>query len=75
MTYSRDYPISDDIQLLREQEVCEALGGIHRATLYRMVRAGRFPAPVKVSDRIKGWTVKQVREHLNRCSSEQKEVA
>ncbi|MBV7459055.1 MULTISPECIES: AlpA family phage regulatory protein [unclassified Acidovorax] len=30
-------------------------------TLWRMVKAGRFPAPIKLSDRITAWNVGSVR--------------
>jgi predicted DNA-binding transcriptional regulator AlpA len=35
-------------ELLDRSAVCEYFGGIHPATLYRHVRAGRVPKPVKV---------------------------
>jgi predicted DNA-binding transcriptional regulator AlpA len=35
-------------ELLNRTAVCEYFGGIHPATLYRHVRAGRVPKPVKV---------------------------
>jgi predicted DNA-binding transcriptional regulator AlpA len=31
------------------------------ATLWRLVKAGKFPAPVRLSDRITAWRVEDVR--------------
>jgi hypothetical protein len=30
-------------------------------TLWRMVKAGKFPAPVKLSDRVTAWRVEDIR--------------
>jgi predicted DNA-binding transcriptional regulator AlpA len=40
--------MSSDVELLDRRAVCAAFGGIHPATLYRHVRAGVVPRPVKV---------------------------
>ena len=34
-------------------------------TLWRMVKAGKFPAPCKLSARVTAWKVSQVREWMN----------
>jgi predicted DNA-binding transcriptional regulator AlpA len=34
-------------------------------TLWRMVKAGKFPAPHKLSTRVTAWQVSQVREWMN----------
>jgi prophage regulatory protein len=34
------------------------------ATLWRKVRAGEFPAPVKLSERVTAWNVGDVRRWL-----------
>ncbi len=36
-------------RLMRRQEV-EKLTGLSRASIYRLIRSGRFPPPVRVSD-------------------------
>jgi predicted DNA-binding transcriptional regulator AlpA len=49
-----------EIELLDRQAACRFFGGtkpIHPATLYRGVRAGRFPRPVKI-----GGSTRWVRE-------------
>ena len=41
-----------------------ALLPFSRATLWRKVRAGTFPAPVKLSERVTAWRVGDVRTWL-----------
>ena len=36
------------MDLLRIKEVCRFFGGINPATLYRGIRHGRYPKPVKI---------------------------
>jgi predicted DNA-binding transcriptional regulator AlpA len=45
--------------LIREPEVLRIVP-ISRATLWSRVRAGTFPAPVKISDRVSAWRVEDV---------------
>lgn len=33
-----------------------AMLGVSRATLYRLVRAGALPAPLRISQQCTGWT-------------------
>jgi prophage regulatory protein len=42
-------------RLLREPEVKRLTGGLSRSQRHRMVRAGKFPAPVKISERASAW--------------------
>lgn len=37
------------------------------ATLWRKVRDGSFPAPIKLSERVTAWKVGDVRQWLNAC--------
>ena len=37
------------------------------ATLWRMTKAGKFPAPVRLSERVTAWKVGDVRAWLNAC--------
>ena len=41
-------------RILREQEVRERTG-ISRTTRWRLIRANRFPQPVKLTDHAIGW--------------------
>ena len=42
------------MRFLRPRDVL-ALIGVSRTTLWRMVRAGRFPAPVRITERSAGF--------------------
>ena len=46
-------------QLLTAAEVCE-LARFSRQTLWRHVRAGKFPEPVRFGDRIIRWRARDV---------------
>jgi predicted DNA-binding transcriptional regulator AlpA len=60
-----------DLVLVRDIPRC---AGISRATLFRKVRAGKFPPPAKVAGR-NVWTFYQVRRWLERQGPEPIEVA
>jgi predicted DNA-binding transcriptional regulator AlpA len=47
--------VSCTTQLLNCKEVCLAFGGIDPATLYRGIRAGRYPAPIHVGPNTSRW--------------------
>jgi len=44
--------------------VVRALLGISQPTAWRWVHSGRLPAPTKLSDRVSGFNVGQLRAHL-----------
>lgn len=46
-----------------------------KATLWRMVNAGTFPAPVKLSERITAWRVEEVREWIETHTADVREAA
>lgn len=46
-----------------------------KATLWRMVNAGRFPAPIKLSERITAWRVDEVREWIAAHVADVREAA
>jgi len=47
------------LSILRRKAV-EARCGLSRSTLYDYIRAGRFPAPVRVGSRAVGWVATEV---------------
>jgi predicted DNA-binding transcriptional regulator AlpA len=67
-------PKNDDplrkADLLDLKEVCELFGGvrspINRSTLYRGIRAGRFPKPVKIGLKTSRWRRDQCEAALKR---------
>lgn len=47
------------LSILRRKAV-EARCGLSRSTLYDYIRAGRFPAPVRVGSRAVGWVESEI---------------
>ena len=52
-----------DTGFIRQSHVLEVVP-FSAATLWRMVRAGTFPAPVKLSTRVTAWKCSDVREWI-----------
>jgi predicted DNA-binding transcriptional regulator AlpA len=50
---------------IRKNQLCPHILPFSQATLWRKVKAGTFPAPVKLGDRITAWKVESVREWMN----------
>lgn len=50
-------------RVLREREVRQ-LTGLSRTTRFEQIRAGRFPAPIKLTDRNIGWLESELTEWL-----------
>lgn len=51
--------------LVSKTEACDILGGISEATLWRGVKSGRFPQPIKLGPYIARWS----RAELEACIS------
>ena len=49
-------------------KVVAGLLGCSVPTVWRMAKDGRLPKPIKLSLRITGWNVGQIRAALNACS-------
>ena len=52
-----------DDRLLHRAEV-EARTGLARTTIYRKMRAGTFPLPLKISERAVRWRSSDVHEYI-----------
>lgn len=52
-----------DDRLLRREEV-ETRCGIARTTIYRLMRAGQFPEPVKVGPRAVRWPASEIEDWI-----------
>ncbi|TCS72689.1 AlpA family transcriptional regulator [Sulfuritortus calidifontis] len=50
---------------VRQADLIPAVVPFSGATLWRKVKAGTFPAPVKLSERVTAWRVEDVRAWLN----------
>ena len=51
--------IQETPSILRRKQV-EARVGLGRSSIYQYVRAGQFPAPVRVGSRAVGWIASEV---------------
>ena len=51
-------------KIIRAAEVLEMIG-LSRTTLWRLVKAGKFPAPLKLSVRARGWRLSDVEAWLD----------
>lgn len=50
-------------RVLRRRDV-EALTGLSHATIYRHLRAGSFPRPIRLTDRLVGWLERDIEAWL-----------
>lgn len=53
------------VSLLREPVVRETVGGIGRTTLWRWVREGYFPKPVRLGANCVAWRADDVNQWIN----------
>ena len=60
------------IRYIRRPEV-EARTGLSRSTIYAMMAAGAFPAPVKLGLRAVGWSEAEIAAWLNNRKSSRKD--
>ncbi|MFP4043587.1 MAG: helix-turn-helix transcriptional regulator [Rhodosalinus sp.] len=50
-------------RVLRRRDV-EALTGLGRATIYRHLRAGNAPRPIRLAERLVGWLERDIEAWL-----------
>ena len=53
--------------ILRIQDVI-AVTRLSRSTIYRLIQAGKFPKPIKLTERASGWRYEAVEQWLRGCS-------
>jgi prophage regulatory protein len=53
-----DLPVTGYV---RQSQLIPTIVPFSSATLWRAVKAGTFPAPVKLSDRVTAWRVEDIR--------------
>jgi prophage regulatory protein len=56
--------------LIPKKEACAILGGISEATLWRGVKSGRFPAPIKLGSSIARWSRAELESLIERLKTE-----
>lgn len=52
---------------VRQAQLIPAIIPFSSATFWRKVKAGTFPAPVKLSERVTAWRVEDVRAWMQTC--------
>ena len=58
--------MNENDRLLRRKEV-EALTALSRSSLYKLMRANHFPAPLRVGPRAVRWRAAEVHAWLAQC--------
>jgi prophage regulatory protein len=51
------------VQFIRSRDVV-AMIGVSRTTLWRMVRAGTFPAPIRITERSRGYLLETIEDWM-----------
>ena len=55
--------MTDTDRLLRREEV-ETRCGLSRSAIYRLMRAGKFPTPIKIGLRAVRWSQSEINEFI-----------
>jgi len=58
--------------LIRREDV-EALTGFKKAFIYREMKAGTFPQPIRIGEKAVRWVETEVREWIAACIAEGRE--
>lgn len=64
---SQSVPVRGELPLtgfMRKKQIVPSIYPVSSATFWRAVKAGKFPSPVKLSERITAWRVDDVREWM-----------
>ncbi len=61
---SREFDGLPAIGFVRQSRLIPSIVPFSSATLWRKVKAGTFPAPVKLSARVTAWRVEDIREWI-----------
>lgn len=59
-----------EVGFIRQAQLIPAIVPFSNATLWRKVKDGSFPAPVKLSPRVTAWDVRKIREWIETRQSE-----
>lgn len=59
-----------EVGFIRQAQLIPAIVPFSNATLWRKVKDGTFPAPVKLSPRVTAWEVGKVREWIAERAAE-----
>ena len=59
----------ESTRLIRASEVCE-LAALSHATIYRLIKQGLFPKPIKIGQSAVRWRADEIEAHIERLSAE-----
>lgn len=60
-------PVPSRIDPLLRLDAVERITGLKRSWIYKNVRAGNFPAPVRMSPRAVGWRESELARWIEAC--------
>lgn len=63
-------PTLPEVGFIRQAQLIPAIVPFSNATLWRKVKDGTFPAPVKLSPRVTAWEVGKVRDWIEARTQE-----
>ena len=64
-----------EVGFIRQAQLIPAIVPFSNATLWRKVKDGTFPAPVKLSPRVTAWEASKIRQWIAERASEAAESA
>lgn len=72
MKYENEDPLASfqNSGFLRQSQLIPSVIPFSPATLWRKVKDGTFPTPVKLSERITAWRVQDIRDWMQSFSNE-----
>ena len=62
------------VKFLKAKDVAERTS-VSTAQIHRMVKAGRFPSPIKITDHRTGWVEEEVDQWISDCVSRNRMIA
>jgi predicted DNA-binding transcriptional regulator AlpA len=60
--------LQSELELLNKSAVCELFGKINASTLYRGIKLGRYPKPIRVGPNSSRWLLAECRDVLRKMT-------
>lgn len=57
--------------IFKLKTVCD-ITTLSKATIYREIKQGKFPAPIQLTDRSVGWLMSEIEEWINKKAKNRK---
>jgi len=58
------FPSNAHVSIIIRRPQVQARTGLSRSTIYELVSAGRFPAPIQLTDRTVGWLDREIEDWI-----------